>query len=278
MIPSEDGIYPNISDTLYHSDRSSLSSSGARKLLPPSCPAIFRWEQLHGRKPKAEYDFGHAAHKFVLGEGEEIAPIYADDWRTKAAKEQRDQARADGKVPLLKSAVDTAMEMANKVMAHPLAAALLAEGTPELSGFHVDAESGVRLRFRPDWITELGSGRVVVADYKTTTSAHPSSFAKHAAEYGYHMQQAWYLDGLAALEIADDAVFLFIAQEKTPPYLVSVIELDAADVELGRRLNRHAIDLYGECTDSGEWPGYGQHIHHVSLPSYAVTQQERHLQ
>ena len=45
-------------------------------------------------------------------------------------------------------------------MAHPSAAALLDEGTPELSGYWHDVETGVRLRFRPDWLTELASRRI----------------------------------------------------------------------------------------------------------------------
>ena len=274
MIPAEDGLYGDISDTEYHADRGSLSSSGAHKLLPPSCPALFLWEQLHGRKPKPQYDFGHAAHKFVLGEGEEIAPVYADDWRTKEAKAQRDQAHAEGKIPLLKTAVDTALEMANKVMAHPLAAALLAEGSPELSGYWHDVETGVRLRFRPDWLTELASGRIACVDVKTSQSASPQDFSSSAAKFGYAFQNAWYVEGLRALEISDDPIFLFVIADKNPPHLVSVVALDDDAVAYGRRQMRRAIDTYAKCVAADDWPGYPATVHTVGLPRWAYYQEE----
>ncbi|MGC7220097.1 recE, partial [Mycobacteroides abscessus subsp. massiliense] len=75
QIPAEDGMYSGIPDEVYHGDRTSLSSSGARALLAPSCPEIFRHQQLEPPAPKPQYDFGHVAHKFVLGEGSEIAEL-----------------------------------------------------------------------------------------------------------------------------------------------------------------------------------------------------------
>ena len=61
---TEPGQYGGVTPEVYHADPvfgGSLSSSGARALLPPSCPALFRHKQLHGEPPKAEFDFGHAA-------------------------------------------------------------------------------------------------------------------------------------------------------------------------------------------------------------------------
>lgn len=277
MIPAEDGIYPGIGDIAYHADKGSLSSSGARALLEPSCPAIFRHQQLQPPNPKPEYDFGHAAHKFVLGEGEEIVPVYADDWRTKAAKEQRAGAYAERKIPMLVGQIEKAQAMAAAVYEHPVARALLtADGMAELSGYWHDRETGVRLRFRPDWLCQIRS-RVICVDYKTALSAHPAAFARAAVDHGYHMQDAWYLEGLAALGIANDAEFLFVVQSKTPPFPVSVMRINSEHVEVGRRRNREAIDLYHRCVTTGDWPGYGDHIHTIDLPSYRIYQQEQEL-
>ncbi|WP_309487895.1 PD-(D/E)XK nuclease-like domain-containing protein [Mycobacteroides abscessus] len=283
-------MYSGISDEVYHGDRGSLSSSGARSLLAPSCPAIFRYEQDQPRTPKKEYDFGHAAHLYVLGEGSEICTLDPEvhgltgdgkvsnsPTSTSMWKEAVKEARARGQVPMHIADVVKAKAMAAKVREHPMARALLIDGTPELSGYWHDRDSGIRLRFRPDWLPNPGRHRLVVVDYKTSTTAHPGHFAKAAAEYGYHMQQAWYLDGLAAAEIADDAAFVFIVQSKTAPYLVSVNELDPAAVDLGRRRNRKAVDLYANCLANDHWPDYGQGINSVSLPSYAVYQQEGEL-
>lgn len=291
QIPAEDGMYSGIPDEVYHADRGSLSSSGARALLAPSCPEIFRHQQLEPPAPKPQYDFGHVAHKFVLGEGTEIVELdpaihglNKDGSPSKAPtnttmwQEAAQEARQRGQIPMHIAEVAKAKAMAAKVREHPLAAALLADGTPELSGYWHDPETGVRLRFRPDWLPNPGRGRLIVVDYKTATSAHPGHFARAAADYGYHQQVPWYLDGLAACDIADDAAFVFIVQSKSPPYPVSVIELKPDDIELGRRRNRKAIDLYAQCVRTGNWPDYGQGVHSVSLPSYAVYQQEGDLE
>ena len=290
-IPAADGVYAGIPDEVYHADRFSLSSSGARNLLAPSSPEIFDYERKEPPKPKPQYDVGHLVHKYVLGEGSDIAVLdpavhglkrdgtVSDSPASPAGwKQAVDEARARGRVPVHIAEVEKAKAMAAKVQEHPIARVLLSDGTPELSGYWHDADTGVRLRFRPDWLPNPGRNRLVVVDYKTAASAHPGHFAKSAAEYGYHMQAPWYLDGLAACEIADDAAFVFIVQSKTAPYPVSVLELDAAAIDLGRRRNRKAIDLYAQCAADDHWPGYGDGIHSVSLPSYAIYQQEGELE
>ena len=264
-------LKPGISDDDYHADTTSLSSTGARKLL--TCPARFKWQRDNPPPPTSKaFDFGKLAHRLVLGEGSVIQIIDADNWLTKAAKEERDAARADGAVPVLRSEYDAAKVMRDVVMTHPVAGELFKAGSAELSGYWQDEPTDIRLRFRPDWLT--GHDRQVTCiDYKTTISADPDEFVRSVVKYGYHQQAAWYLDGLAANGI-DGARFLFVAGEKTPPYPVSVIELDDEAIAEGRRLNRIAIDTYARCTDTGIWPAYGDDITLISLPMWALPDLE----
>lgn len=272
-IVDAEGVYADIPDHVYHSDRGSLSSSGARKLLPPSCPATFRYEQDNPPAPKDEYDMGHAVHTLVLGVGAPIVRIDVDAWTTKAAREQRDAARAEGKVPLKAADYDAAVAMANAVRRHPVAAMLLRDGVAEHSIYWRDSETGVMLRARPDWLPRTGpGGRLVIVDYKTSTSASPDKFRSAAADYGYHQQAEWYRDGVAAVGMSEDPAFVFVVQEKKPPYLVSVVELDNDALMLGRRLNRRAIDTYAECVAADHWPTWGDDVHLVSLPTWAFYQ------
>lgn len=272
-IVDSEGVYADIPDHVYHSDKNSLSSSGARKLLPPSCPAIFRWEQDHPPAPKDEYDMGHAVHTMILGVGAPIARIDVESWTTKAAREQRDAARSDGKVPLKAADYDAAAAMAASVRRHPVAAALFRNGVAEHSIYWRDPETDVMLRARPDWMPHTTpGGRLILVDYKTTTSANPTKFAKSAADYGYHQQAEWYRDGAAASGLSEDPAFVFVVQEKSPPYLVSVVELDNDALMLGRRLNRRAIDIYAECSAANHWPTWGDDVHLVSLPAWAFYQ------
>lgn len=269
-----EGSYDGIPDSEYHADKGSLSSSGARKLLPPSTPAQFRWEQDHPRESTDAFDLGHAVHTLVLGEGAEIAAIDAATWSTKAAKEAREQARAEGKVPLLAKDAEKARAMAASVKGHPLATHLFSRGVAERSIYWRDAETGVMLRARPDWLPERGSGRLVITDLKTSASSDPEEFSKSAAKYGYAIQHAWYCEGARAVGLDDDPAFVFVVVEKTAPYLVSVIELDQDAVAYGRRMMRRAIDIYAQCVERNDWPGHQDDIHLVSLPKWVFYQEE----
>ncbi|MFC9786463.1 PD-(D/E)XK nuclease-like domain-containing protein [Rhodococcus sp. NPDC127528] len=277
-----EGAYDGIPDHVYHSDRGSLSSSGARKLLPPSCPAIFRHERDHPPTPSNAFDLGHAAHSLVLGEGSELRMIPAEILSangaatTKDAKAFVEQARADGAVPLKPDEYQQVHDMAAAVRANPYAASLLRTGVPERSLFWRDPVTGVWLRARPDWTTTGADGRPILVDYKTSTSANPDDFRSSAAKYGYHQQAPYYLDGMAALGV-HDCGFVFIVQDKNPPYLVSVVELTADAMLLGRDLNRAAIDIYAECTAADQWPGYGDQIHLIDLPKWAYYSAEETL-
>ena len=259
-----------ISDVDYHGDRTTLSSTGARKLL--ACPARFRWDRDNEQPTSKAFEFGKLAHRLVLGEGSPIQVVDAENWMTKAAKELRDIARGNGVTPVLRADYDQARSLRDSVMAHPIAAAIFADGIAERSGYWRDEPTDIGLKFRPDWLTDF-LGRPTCVDLKTTISADPDDFARSVAKYGYHAQAAWYLDGLAANGI-NDAAFLFVAVEKTPPYPVAVIELDDEALAEGRRLNRRAIDLYARCTDTGIWPAYGDDITLISLPMWALPELE----
>lgn len=271
LVVTEPGLYDDIPEATYHADPCapelgrSLSVTGAKKLLPPSCPARFAYERDHGQAPRAAFDFGHAAHALVLGVGAPIHSVEADDWRSKAAREEADEARADGRVPLLAKDHRRAQDMADAVRAHPLASAVLSEGKPEVSAFWVDEATGVTCRGRFDW---LRSNALV--DYKTTTAgnASPARFGKTAADFGYHQQAAWYSDGAQALGLGE-LPFLFVVQEKEPPYLLSVVQLDDDALRIGRELNALALATYAECESSGVWPGYpADSIPTIALPSW----------
>lgn len=264
---TEPGVY-DIPSEVYHAQRA-LSASGMRKLLPPNCPAIFRWEQDHRQAPKREFDLGHAAHRTVLGAGAELKVCDYPDWRTKAAQDEKKAAYADGLVPLLPSDMDRVKAMAAVVEQHPLASALFRGGRPEQSLFWTDQITGVPMRARLDWLSAPGASRLIVADYKTTTSVDLAAIERSVYEYGYNQQGAQYLDAVQALELGgDDAVFVFVFQMVTAPYLVRVVQLEQVALNIGRAKNRVATEIFRDCTESGIWPGYDE-VTYAALPAYA---------
>jgi hypothetical protein len=266
------GLHADLSNEAYHADKTSLSSSGARKLLPPSCPAKFRYEQDHPQPPTKTFDYGNAAHKEVLGDGPELVVVDADKWNTDAIRAEVAAIRADGGIPLKQHEFDQIQAMAAAIRKHELAAALLdpASGAPEQSGFWIDGPTGIRRRVRFDWLPAPRSGRLIIPDYKTADDASDDAFQKAIAKYGYNMQASWYEEAAQALDLGgEDTELLFIVQEKKPPYLVNVIGLDFYAREIGRAKNRAAIEKFAECTATGHWPGYSDDDpSYVPLPGW----------
>lgn len=268
---TEPGVY-DIPAEDYHRDPvpgGSLSTSWAKKLLPPSVPALFDHERRHGQPRKKVWDFGTAAHALVLGTGPELVVVDADNWRTAAAQSERDDAYADGAIPLLPSEHAQVLAMAAALTAHPVAGRLLAPGTglPEQSLFWRDTPTGMMRRARLDWLPVVGAKRIIVPDYKTANAVDDAALSRAMNAYGYHMQAAAYLDGIKALGIDAEPGFVNVYQAKTAPYLVHVVEVDALALTIGRDLNRRALDVYAECTAADHWPGYPS-IDLLGLPAW----------
>lgn len=260
-IITEPGVY-TISADDYHRDPvpgGSVSNSEAKHLMPPKgIPARFRWEKDHKRPPKAVFDFGAAAHRMVLGVGPDLMVCEFDDWRSAEAREMRDDARADGMIPLLPHEFEQIEAMAAALREHPVASVLFAEGAglPEQTLVWRDGPTGVMRRARLDWLPTVGTGRLIIPDYKTCASVDKPALSRAMDAFGYHCQAATYLDGVRALGIDTAPAFVDVYQEKTPPYLVRIFEPDALALTVARDLTRAALELYAECDAAGQWPAY----------------------
>lgn len=268
------GVY-DIPEHVYHADPvpgRSLSSTGARRLVPPSCPAIFRHEQLNPPAPRKVWDIGTAAHKLVLGSGPELVRIDADEWRTNAIKAEVAEVRARGAVPLKPAEYEQVHAMADAIRQHRVAGALFdgGYGHPEQTLIWQDEHTGVWCRARLDWLPNPTGGRLIIPDYKTCLSAAPASIQRSVFDHGYHQQDAWYRAGARALGLADDnAAFIFVFQAKTAPYLVTVVQLDENTQRIAEERNRRALEVYRDCVEADYWPGYSDEITLITPPAWA---------
>lgn len=248
----------------------SLSHSGVKTIITKT-PAVFAYERLNGRPNKRTFDFGHAAHQLILGAGPDIVAVDVENWRTKAAQEQAAEIRERGAVPVLAAEFEVVTAMAAAIKAHPVASKLLEPGSgqPEVSAFAQDPDTGVWLRCRYDWLRPaVADGSLLLVDYKTTIDASDEAFSKSAANYGYHIQDPFYCNVARLLGLADDITFVFVAQEKTPPYQVNVVQLDVVARQIGERQMRDAIATYKHCAETGQWPSYDNKVSLVSLPAW----------
>lgn len=275
------GVYSADELTLeqYHADivpDGSLSSSGARALLAPGCPAQFDYDRRQPQLPKREFEIGTAVHSVLLGTGADLVVVDAEMWNTKAVKAEVTAIRADDKIPLKPSDKQQVEDMVAAIRRHPVAGPLFAPGTgtPEQSLYWVDEATGITCRVRPDWLKHLPDLTLCV-DYKTAAKADPEAVSKAIADRGYHQQDPFYIDGIQAV-LGLPARFLFVFQSKTAPYLITVRELSEADRAIGRAKNQRALRIYAECTKTGVWPdwtGTVTDIPYISLPTWTATRE-----
>lgn len=269
---TEPGIY-SMPPNIYHAQTKSLSHSGAKLLLPPSCPAKFKHWLNAGSEHKPEYDFGHAYHTRVLGIGERVEIIEEKDWAKKVAQDARKAAYAAGRAPILRKDAETIDAMAKELYEHPHASELLnAVGQAEQAIFWTDGATGIERRAMLDFLHDDGAQAV---DIKTCVSAEPSAISRAMWSNGYYMQGPWYQDAVASCERWSYLPeFTFIFQEKTPPYLITVVSPNEEMLTVGRARNRAAIELYHQCVTFDHWPGYADGPVAVGLPRYALREIE----
>ncbi len=108
----------------------------------------------------------------------------------------------------------------------------------------------------------------LIIDYKTTEDASESGFSKSIALWGYHRQDAWYMDGVEAVYNERPRGFVFIVQEKDNPENIGIYSLLDQDRELGALENESASIKIAERLQTGNWKSYPEMIVPVALPAY----------
>lgn len=284
--PMPDGVHTFFE---YRPEPDRLSPNGAKKLLPPSTPARFDYDRRNPQQPKRIWDFGNVAHKLVLGEGEQFVVLDpevhglkkdgfpADNPRATATwKEAEANARAEGLTPIHVDDFHKAVEMAKVVHQHEDVGPLLADGDAEVWLYWTDEYSGQPLRQRLDWMTRR-DGRLTIVEYKTAADASPESFNRTVFKLGYHIPCAFAVMGAKALGLSDSPEYVVVAQEKEPPYQVSVHEFTSEAFDYSRRQMREAIAIYQRCMQTGTWPGYPAGRNPIALPLWLIDDDEMEI-
>jgi len=267
------GIYPDLTNEQYH-DSNGISKSGICKIL--RSPRHYYAAYLDPERKKFEeteaMKIGSAAHKLIL-EGEDFFDDYAiipESISSLTGKGSRtakpaytDNLAAEGKIVLKKTQMEACDGMAKRVMEHPEAGSMLVGGVAEQSIYWIDEDTGVLAKCRPDYLIP----EIAIPDLKTTNDARPDKFAKSCGEYEYHIQAAFYSDGvMAATGFQLDMPF--IAVEKDSPFELNVFWISPDDVNLGRTQYKRALEIYARCLENDDWPGYSPQVKTISLPPW----------
>lgn len=274
----------------YHADRSSMSSTGVRKILK-SPDHFMCW--LAGQDvddddvEKDHFRFGRAAHMAIL-EPEKFRSLYVTEpifegptkdgkmsTQSKAAKDAKLKWYDDlipGALVLNERELEHLTGMIESLEAHPQASQLFRDGRPEVTGMWTHKETGVRCRIRPDYLTFDAEGNAYVIDLKTTRDLSEGLFAKDIARFRYHVQLAMYYDGIWAITGKEPNAAAFVAVEKNPPYSVAVFWADEDMLAKGRQFYQFALMTYKRCLDENDFPGLQGQGKMLSLPKW--TDQE----
>jgi hypothetical protein len=208
--------------------------------------------------------FGAAVHLILLGDGEKIGTWTGKVRNGKAWDQFQEIAAGEGKTVILSAKeMARASAVAAAIRRHDRAMELLFDGT--IREERIDWEwCGRAVRSTPDALKP----KKYIADLKTTVSAKPDQFNRHAMRYHYHAQAGLYVTcAEEQLGYTPDDFYL-IAVEKTRPYVVQVFRVDDKVIDAGRKLIRLWMEQLLECEASNEWPGYSESIVGLELPAY----------
>lgn len=254
------GTYVEDMDFAEYLAHPAFSASGMKRIL--DSPARFKWEQ-ENKTDTAAMRTGRLIHAIAFAQPHTFT---VKDWdgRTTDGKSRAAEVAEQGLEVV--SEDDWAMAQGIRVaLSKNMTAGPIVYGKDvkhEVSAFWTDPETGVELKCRFDAI-----GDRAIGDLKSTNYAKPEAFAKSAATYGYFVSAPHYLAG--AVEVGfGEREFYMVAAEKAAPHFISVVGINAFDLELGERLRRKAIRIYAECVERDEWPDYSGEIAYPSAPGW----------
>ena len=257
------GIYQHFDTDRYHSDpcdAPSLNQSIAKILINENpYQAYKRHPKLGGQGivPKKNMDRGNIVHAWLMHQDSSIVIIDAKDYRTNAAKEQRDNAQRDGKYVILKDEHNELREGLPLIRANLLDAGVTLAGPCEQTMIWLS--DGVLCRTRVDNTTD---DLCEVFDLKCSDDANPQNLTRHIHDMCYDLQAAAHLDAIETLrpELVGRIKFADVFIEMEYPYFVVRADHSESMLEVGRSKWRRAREIWRECLDSGKWPGYQNRI------------------
>lgn len=251
----------------------SLSQSLASVLVEQS--PLHAW-YLHpklgagDRKATKAMDLGSLRHSIVLGVGKGFQIVEFDDFKKKAAQEERDAIEAEGKLAVCRPKFDEVDEKAQTIRRRIV----------DL-GYDLDAaRKEVAAVWRPDGIWARGCMDALwlelglIGDLKFVSSAHPDACARHMVDYGCDIQRAAYVEAFESLvpAMAGRAEMVFFFCETEPPHVVTPVYAEGTMRELGASKWRRAKERWRECLRTDRWPAYGSRVH-VPAPPWAISRE-----
>jgi len=143
-------------------------------------------------------------------------------------------------------------------------------GHREIAAYAIDAPTGLLVKAKADLLHED-----IIVDIKTTDDATPEAFQRAIVNYGYHISARYYLDVFnAALKGDHYVTFVWAVVEKKPPHGLRYYYASQAMLDIGFKEYSKALELYGECEKTNNWPAYADTFEPIELPTYVTRKYE----
>lgn len=224
-------------------------------------PLHLRHVLANGIKVTKPMRVGTIVHRLVLGPQRDHDVVIYPGRRDGRMWDLFAKAHANDTI-VTQSEWDEAEPIAAAVLRHPGALELL-----DGAGCEVPVRwdnNGIPCSTRG--IDVVNDRRHIIADLKTTRSAHPRAFMRQAVGMHYHAQLAHYEDGALANGIDCSGGVKIIAVETKPPYPVTIFNLPPAVREAGRNKLSGWITTLKSCAEINHWPAYAQSEVEFELP------------
>jgi len=251
------GLHYDITAATYHADpcpTPSLSSGAARTLLAKSAAHVqIENTRLGGksRESTAAMETGSLVHAILATTADdEIEVGTFTDYRTNAAKEWRDGARAAGKIPVLaadwEAAVDCAQVVRKRAAEGLTSSPFDGCGRHEVTAVWQEGDTYCRARY--DVLHVDADKNATIWDWKTCADVSDRGIERSIAKYRYDIQAAFYLRGLESLGFkVPQLSFVFVFFETVAPYTVRRVVLSAEYLQQARKEVNEAIRIWSEC-------------------------------
>ena len=206
--------------------------------------------------------------------GEVIEVHNFDSFRTKEAREVRDDAIAQGKIFLSEAEMESAMAAAKMLLEDPIAGPVIKNSRKQV--VLLSQIEGINCKGLVDIAPE---NEPILYDLKTTADFSVRGIANAIQKFGYYIQAGIYLKLWNNLYPEDQRKrFRFIWQSSSAPYEVAVTELPAFDIEAGSMWAAEKIHDLIKAQKQKKWPNIvGDKVAMIGRPGYAEFQDMEEL-
>lgn len=265
----------SISDEIYHADRTCVGSSQLRTLI--DSPKRF-YQEFFLDEPKKDteaFRFGRLVHTALL-EGPKfrenyiVAPEFGDQ-RTKLGKEAKANWLLNApkdKMVVSSDDYETLVGITESVLEHGQARDLLKNGRPEIVGYFVDEETGIKQKFKADF---LSFDSLSFVDFKSTKSAQKRQFMTSIFSYRYDIQVYMYCEGIRQITGIMPDIKSIIAAEKLKPFESAVYYFGDITLEQARDDYHNGLRKLKRCIDAGIFPQRQAMIEPVITPNWFAS-------